>query len=68
MMLYRIRNPKSDKYLSAEVITPSGARVAYWTDDPARAKLYKTGSGARRAAARVGGEVIDMEEVLRDDR
>lgn len=37
-------------YLSAEIVTPSGARVAYWTDDPARAKLYKTGSGARRAA------------------
>lgn len=62
MMLYRILDPGTNKYLSSEVIAPNGQRVIYWTDDPERAHIYKTGSGARRAAARVGGIAIDMEE------
>ena len=65
MITYFIFNQERNAYLKAEIRTPSGARVAYWTNNPAEAKTYKTWEGAKNAARRLGAIVRNAKEVLK---
>lgn len=58
-MKFFVTAHRLDHYLSAEIRTPSGKRVTYWTTDRQEAKTYQTLNAARKAANRVGGHVVD---------
>lgn len=62
MILYRIYSFDRDAYLTAEIKTPSGARVCYFDKDPERAKVYKSWSAANKAAVRTGCVVLNAKE------